>query len=257
MGSLKRFLLAALPFAAEAAFAQMVPPQIDVRKISKRNHSSNVAGMVGVGDCFVVLPTREITEIAEIDVMLPGPWERSAEHLAKQAAADAGANCLLPRQNYGAEEENYPVLRQYRAFLVTHVVVNIMGSFRLPVSAGAFKPFEQPAPSAGAAVPAPAALKAPVIAEKAVPHGPVWFGHVYLDSHDLVLDLSRMREKDWKAVSRDVERHFPRAEFEFLKEAYIHGETVVVDLRDRTVRHEDQKRADRPPVGRVYPLPLR
>ncbi|MDX6770319.1 MAG: hypothetical protein SF051_12360 [Elusimicrobiota bacterium] len=242
---------AALPWP-EAARAQPLPPRVEVRRVTDKKLPPLVAGMVGVGDCFVTLALREVTEVADVEVVLVGPWERSAEHVAKQAAADAGANCLLPRQGYGPEDENYPVVRQYRSFLVTTVVSGAMGTFRLPAPARAFRPPETAAPNAPApAAPAPAPAAAAAVEAPTVSHGPVWFERAYLESHDIVLDLSRMSEEEWEAVRRDVALYFPLAASEALRRARVVGGVVAIDLRRREVSRRDEPGAPEPRAGRA------
>lgn len=222
----------ALCLAAPAA-AQRVPPRVEVRKAAgAREHPRSAAGLVGVGNCLVTMAQPEVEELASVSVELRGPWERSAEHLAKQAAAELGANCLMPLSRYEPEGDAYPLLRQYRAFLVTTVVTGALGTFRVPAPARAFS---APGAAAAAVPPLPALRRPAPPPPEEVPHGPVWFEHAALESHDVVLDLARMDEAEWEMVHDDVAAYFPAAALRALTVARAHGETVVLDLRERRV----------------------
>jgi hypothetical protein len=249
---------AALLLAAAASALSGFPPRVDVRPLTKQSFQRSEARLVGVGDCFAQVSLPERTELAVVTVELIGPWERTAEHVAKQAAAEIGANCLMPLQDYGPETEDYPVVRQYRAFLVTTVFTGPMGAFRWAAPASAFR---RQAPPAAPAMPTLSRPEAPKPAKPApaveAPHGPVWFERALLESHDITLDLSRMSPAEWAAVREDVERYFPAEELRSLLLAQRQGESVLLDLRAlRVIRHEEKAPAPAPRRLITRPLPL-
>lgn len=255
-----RLLKAALGtcLIASPAAAMMVPPRVEVRKITKKNFSSLAAGMVGVGDCFAPMPFRELQEIAFVGVEKPGPWERSAEHLAKQAAAEIGANCLMPLHSYDAEGQDYPVVRQYRAFVVTTVVAGSLGGFRVPASARSFPPLPQDAPPEAPPPPQPSAGTGALndaVKDEEAGWGPAWFEEAHMAAHEIVIDTSRMSESNWAMVRGDIERYFPKEEAAILLQARAAGETVTVDLKRQKIRRQGAEELWPPPHGRLASPP--
>jgi len=232
--------LLALTLPAYAAF----PPRVEIRRLTKKSFARSDAGLVGVGDCLITHSEAEVVEVALVEVQVVVPWERSAEHVAKQSAAELGANCLMPLQEYGPEDGNYPVVRQYRAFFVTIVITVPHAAFRVPASARAFKRRSAAdaatVPALGSLQPPRPAADTPPPLPAGAPYGPVWFEHALIESHDIELDLSRISAAEWTMVSADLARYFPSSEFQNLAAAYARGETVRLDLKElRVQRHEE------------------
>lgn len=227
------------PFARPLP-AQTMPPRVELELLHEGRLSSLPVGGVGVGNCFANVALREMTEVAVLAVSVNGPWERSAEHLAKQKAAEAGANCLQPLASYGPEEEHYPIVRQYRAFLVTTSVTTIDGTFRFPASPKAFEPPPPPPPPL-AALPAARAASAAeepsgiLLAPPPEATDALWIEGPHIISHDIVLDLEKLSERRWEAVRGDIRKYFPASEFEVLEKARRGGGAVAIDLRARTI----------------------
>lgn len=227
--------------------AQPMPPRVEVLPLLKETLSSLPVGGVGVGDCFTPVTLGEMKEVALITVSVNGPWERSAEHLAKQVAAETGANCLQPLATYGPEETHFPVVRQYRAYLVTTSVTNIHGTFRFPASPRAFEQSSafEPLPSAFAA-PAPpetapddaAAAASPesVLAPSPTRTDPLWIDGSHILAHEIILDTAHMTPQNWEDVRGDVEKYFPAWEYKKLLKTRSRGGTVFLDLRRKTVK---------------------
>ncbi|MDP3542372.1 MAG: hypothetical protein Q8T11_07900 [Elusimicrobiota bacterium] len=234
--------IALLSFAVGGpAAAQPIPPLVELQTIHDGKLSSLPVGAVGVGNCFSPVALREMKEVAVLTVSVNGPWERSAEHLAKQKAAEAGANCLQPLASYGPEE-HYPVVRQYRAFLVTTSITTIDGTFRLPASPKAFEPPPQPPAPLAAAFPAPAPAAPPepageelLLARSPESEESLWVEGPHIIAHEIVLDLRKITPRGWESIRRDVGKFFPASDFETLKKARREGGSVSIDLRKRTI----------------------
>ncbi|UPT72761.1 MAG: hypothetical protein M0D55_12585 [Elusimicrobiota bacterium] len=228
--------------------AQPIPPRVELQFLGERKLSALPVGAVGVGNCFSPIVLREMTEVAALTISVNGPWERSAEHMAKQKAAEAGANCLQPLANYGPEEDHYPVVRQYRAFLVTTSVTTIDGTFRFPASPKTFEPAPQPLPAlaAPAAAAPPAKLSAAEETAELLlappPEGAEapWVAGPHITSHEIVLDLGAIDPRLWRDVRKDVKKYFPAPAFEALEKAKGAGRTVSIDLRRKSVHPLDE-----------------
>jgi len=235
------------PFAG-AASAQSLPPRVELELLLKEAPSSLPVGAVGVGNCFAPVLFGERTEVAVLTISVNGSWERSAEHLAKQKAAEAGANCLQPLASYGPEEENFPVIRQYRAYLVTTSATTIDGTFRFPASPRTFAPPPEVLPSLSSAfaAPPPAAAQPSAAGSKEdegelslapAPEGtdPLWISGPHITTHEIVLDLGRISPRKWADVRADIRKYFPPAEFETLKKAKRDGRKVTINLKEMTI----------------------
>ncbi len=230
--------------------AQPQPPRVELQLLVEKKPSALPVGAVGVGNCFSPVALREMTEVAVLTISVNGPWERSAEHMAKQKAAEAGANCLQPLSSYGPEEDHYPVVRQYRAFLVTTSVTTIDGTFRFPAPARTFEPPPQPLPTLGAsfAAPAAAASTSPVLppepAEALLAPPPdgaeaPWVDGPHIVSHEIVLDLAALEGERWEEVRKDVKKYFPAHALRTLEKAKGAGRSVSIDLRRKTIEPVD------------------
>lgn len=239
-------LLLSLPYRSfpGSALAQAMPPRVELERLLKEKTHSLPVGAVGVGNCFSPVALREMKEVAVLTVTVNGPWERSAEHLAKQKAAEAGANCIQPLASYGPEEDHYPIVRQYRAYLVTTSVTTIDGTFRFPASPRTFEPMIQQMPSLAAPFPvsAPTTSSAAAVETGELLLAPppeetdtLWVSGPHIFSHEIELDLRKITPHKWEAVKDDVKKFFPASEFEILNKAKIDGRPVSIDLRKKTI----------------------
>jgi|CXWL01.1.fsa_nt_gi hypothetical protein len=227
----RKILLGVLLFAAARARAQYLP-EMEVTPILKEKRPHMLASKVAVADCYTsALPGAQREEVALIKVTVRGSWERSAQHLASEKAAELGANCLLVVSSYGKDNAEYPVHRSYKAFRVTVPY----GPWRVPASAESLA-----SAAAGAAAPAfpMPRLSVPVIEKKpSVTHGDhlsrAMGEAVYV--HEAVLDPARADPEMWADVVQDVREYFGAAEAEKLARLVEAGKMVRVDLRAGTV----------------------
>lgn len=233
-----------LSYGAGSASAQANPPRVELERLIKEKTHSLPVGAVGVGNCFSPVTLREMKEVAVLTVTVNGPWERSAEHLAKQKAAEAGANCMQPLASYGPEEDHYPIVRQYRAYLVTTSVTTIDGTFRFPASPRSFEPMIQQMPSLAApfpvAAPAPSTAAVAEMGELLIAPPPeetdtLWISGRHIFSHQIELDLRNITPRRWENIRNDVKKFFPASEFEVLNKAKLDGRPVSIDLRKKTI----------------------
>jgi len=226
--------LAVLICGVSQVWAQY-PPEVEVTPILKEKRPHMLPSKVAVADCYSSqLPGAQREEVALIKVTVRGSWERTAQHLASEKAAELGANCLLVVSSYGKDNAEYPVHRSYKAFRVTVPY----GPWRVPASAESLASTANPASgAAGVDFPMPK-LKVPVI-ERKIPeaHGDhlsrAMGEAVYL--HEIVLDPSRMNSQVLADVALDVREYFGEAEAERLTRLVEDGKAVRIDLRTGTV----------------------
>lgn len=220
-------LLGVLLCAASLAWAQY-PPEVEVSLILKEKRPHMLAPQVAVADCNnSKLPGAQREEVAMVKVTVRGAWERTAQHLASEKAAELGANCLLVISSYGKDNAEYPVHRSYKAFRVTVPY----GPWRVPASAESLA-------SAASAAATPAfpmpKLKAPVIERKeSKTHGDhlsrAMGEAVYV--HEVTLDPSRADPGTWQDIVQDVREYFGEAEAEKLARLAEAGGAIRIDLR--------------------------
>lgn len=181
-------LLGVLLCASSRAGAQY-PPEVEVTLVLKEKRPHMLPSKVAVADCYTsALPGAQREEVALVKVTVRGPWERTAQHLASEKAAELGANCLLVVSSFGKDNAEYPVHRSYKAFRVTVPY----GPWRVPASAESLAAAAASG-STGFDFPLPK-LKAPVIEKKpSEAHGDhlrrAMGEAVYV--HEIVLDPSR------------------------------------------------------------------
>lgn len=218
--------LLALLFCAAPAAAQ-TNPLVEVVPAAKTAPRPHLAPQrVGVGDCYGV-PGAELEELAFIRVTLPGPWERTAEHLAKEKAGELGANCLLPAGGGGLDNMRGPAQRAYKAYRVTVP----MGSWQVPAP-------PESLPAAPAAGPAgrfqPAGLRqlAPP-AEHSAHLG--WLGSAATVEHLLAIDPTVAGAELWGDILKDAEEYFPAAEAARLRAAAEKRTAAGIDLINLSV----------------------
>ena len=224
----RKALLGVLLCAASGARAQY-PPEVEVTPILKDKRPHLLASNVVVADCYTsALPGAQREEVALVKVTVRGSWERSAQHLASEKAAELGANCLLVVSSFGKDNAEYPVHRSYKAFRVTVPY----GPWRVPASP---ESLASAATSGSAGFNFPLQkLKAPVIEKKpSEAHGDhlrrAMGEAVYV--HEIVLDPARADSETWADVVQDVREYFGEAEAEKLARLVDAGKTVRIDLR--------------------------
>ena len=222
-------LLGVLLCASSLAGAQY-PPEVEVTLVLKEKRPHMLASKVAVADCYTSsLPGAQREEVALIKVTVRGAWERSAQHLASEKAAELGANCLLVVSSFGKDNAEYPVHRSYKAFRVTVPY----GPWRVPASAESLASAATASGSAGFNFPLPK-LKAPVIEKKpSEAHGDhlsrAMGQAVYI--HEIVLDPARADSETWADVFQDVREYFGEAEAEKLARLVDSGKKIRVDLK--------------------------
>lgn len=223
----RKALLAVLLCGVSRSWAQY-PPEVEVTPILKEKRPHLLASKVAVADCYTrALPGAQREEVALVKVTVRGTWERSAQHLAAEKAAELGANCLLVVTSYGKDNAEYPVHRSYKAFRVTVPY----GPWRVPASAESLASAET-SRSAGFDFRFPK-LKAPVIEKKPDAHGDHLrraMGEAVYD-HEIVLDPSRADPETWADIVQDVREYFGEAEAEKLARLVEAGKAVRIDLR--------------------------
>lgn len=231
----RKALLGVLLCVASRASAQY-SPEVEVTPILKEKRPHMAASNVAVADCYTTtLPGAQREEVALVKVTVPGPWERSAQHLAREKAAELGANCLLLVASFGKDNAQYPVSQSYKAFRVTVPY----GPWRVPASPTSLvsAPAATGPRSAGFDFPQPT-LKVPVIEKKpSKAHGDhlsrVMGDAVYL--HEVILDPSRADPETWADVVQDVKEYFGEAEAAKLARLVAAGRTVRIDLKTGAV----------------------
>lgn len=228
-------LLGVLLCAASRIWAQY-SPEVEVTPILKEKRPHMLASNVAVADCYTnALAGSQREEVALVKVTIRGPWERSAQHLASEKAAELGANCLLVVSSFGKDNAQYPVQQSYKAFRVTVPY----GPWRVPASPASLvsAPAATGPRSAGFDFPQPR-LKVPVIEKKpAETHGDhlsrAMGEAVYV--HEAILDPARADPETWADVVQDVREYFGEAEVEKLARLVTAGRAVRIDLRTGTV----------------------
>jgi len=229
----RKALLGVLLFASQI-WAQS-PPEVEVTQILKEKRPHMLPSNVAVADCrATALAGAQSEEVALIKLSIPGAWERSAQHLAAEKAAELGANCLLVVSSFGKDNAQYPVQRSYKAFRVTVPY----GPWRVPASPASLvsAPSTMGPRSAGFDFPLPK-LKTPVIEKKPSIHGDhlsrAMGKAVYF--HEIVLDPARSEPAAWSDVEQDVREYFGEAETDKLSRLSTAGQALRVDLRTGTV----------------------
>lgn len=221
--------------SASRALAQY-PPEVEVTPILKGKRPHMLASGVAVADCYTsTLSGSQREEVALIKVTVRGAWERSAQHLASERAAELGANCLLIVSSFGEDNAQYPVQRSYKAFRITVPY----GPWRVPASPASLvsAPSAMGPRSAGFDFPQPR-LKVPVIEKKPSEiHGDhlsrAMGDAVYV--HEVVLDPSRADPETWADIIQDVREYFGEVESGKLARLAGAGKPVRIDLRTGTV----------------------
>lgn len=219
-GALLLLACAAAPAAAQNS------PVVAVTPLLKEARPHLAAQRVGVGNCYGVASAASTELIATIKVTLPGPYERTAEHLAKEKAGELGANCLLPEGAAGEEGTRYPVQRSYKALRV----LVPFGAYQVPASPGDF-PAPPAAPSGAFQPPGFKELKPP----PAHPAHLGWVGGKAVREHAVVIAPAATEPQVWADIVKDAEEYFPPADYALLLRAAGKDVPVRLDLVNFTI----------------------
>lgn len=218
-------LVSILAIMAGDAQAQ-TRPMIEIVPISTEKRPKLALQRVGVGDCYGVTGSQR-EEIALIQITVRGPWERTAEHLAKEKAGEAGANCLYPLYSAGEDNSSYPVRRNYRALRVTVPA----GAYRAPASPDAIAPMGK---SASADLPSLSEfpkLKVPEIRAAESHNGHLgWALGSGVVSHEVTIDFGKTDAPMRADILKDIEEYFPENDYRRLSEAADRGGQSRVEL---------------------------
>ena len=214
----------AMPAAAQHT------PVVAVTPLFKEARPHMAAQRVGVGNCYGVAAAASTELIAAIKVTLPGPYERTAEHLAKEKAGELGANCLLPEGAAGEDGGRYPVQRSYKALRV----LVPFGAYQVPASPGDF-----PAPPA-----APTGVfQAPGFKEfRPPPEHPAhldWAAGKAAREHAVIIDPAATETEVWAEIVKDAQEYFPQPDYARLLHAARKGIPVRLDFLNFTISEAD------------------
>lgn len=220
--SLLALLCCAAPGAAQTR------PLVEVVPAAKAAPRPHLAPQrVGVGDCYEV-PGAELEELAFIRVTLSGPWERTAEHLAKEKAGELGANCLLPAGGGGTDNMRGPAQRAYKAYRVTVP----MGPYQVPAAPESLPALPAAGPGAGNFQTAGFRQLTPP-AEHSAHLG--WLGSAATVEHLLAIDPATAGAELWDDILKDAEEYFPAAETARLRAAGESRTAAGLDLVNLSV----------------------
>lgn len=240
-------------FYASASAWTQTQPAIEVLRIIQEPRPHLPPQRVGVGNCYGVSAAQSVEELATIRVSIPGPSERTAEHLAKEKAGEIGANCLFPLNEAGEDNMRAPVQRVYKALRVTIPA----GSYQIPASPGDFpKAASSPKGSFQAAEFRP--LKPP---EKHSAHLG-WLSGKGVEKYEVVINTAGIEPSVWDDVLKDVKEFFPEAEAVKLRQAGERGAIVGIDIARLKVYEFKSGRAAagkasskrEPAVGEIEPI---
>lgn len=224
--------------AAAPAWAQ-TQPAIEVVRIVQGARPHLPPQRVAVGNCYGLSGEQKAEELATIKVSIPGPSERTAEHLAKEKAGEIGANCLFPLNEAGEDNLRAPVQRVYKAIRVTIPA----GSYQIPASPGDF-PKAAPAPKGSFQAAGFRPLKPP---EKHSAHLG-WLSGKGVEKYEVVINTAGIEPSVWDDVLKDVKEFFPGGEAVKLQQAGERGAIVGIDI-SRFKIHEFK--SGRPAAGKA------
>lgn len=218
-----------LACAAASAAAQQAPV-VTVTRILKEARPHLAAQRVGVGNCYGVASAASTELIATIKVTLPGPYERTAEHLAKEKAGELGANCLLPEGAAGEDSARYPVQRAYKALRV----LVPFGAYQVPASPGDF-PAPPAAPTGSFQAPGPKEFRPPPEHQA---HLGWTTGKAALE-HTVIIDPATAGPEVWAEIVKDAQEYFPPEDYARLQRAAAKGVPVRLDFVNFTISEAD------------------
>lgn len=232
-------ICASILCAAPAA-AQYVEPEVQVQKLSAKEHPPVAEDEPSImsADEFYRLRSKSFSmeEVAVVRIDFKGKWYRSADYLAREKAALLGANGLVLVGSIGREELGAGASMTYRAFRFTN-------SSGAPI-------YTKPAPEAPPAKPPEAPSGSPFIAPKpaetasvAPPSPPrkhrhfgwVWAKDASVLSHRLGFDTAQASKDELKQLTLYVRENFPAAEHKKLVKASGKRSKVVLDFVKVTV----------------------
>lgn len=208
-------------FCAVATARAQTQPVVEVDRIISAPRPHLPPQRVGVGNCYGLSAAQSVEELATIKVSIPGPSERTAEHLAKEKAGEIGANCLFPLREAGEDNMRAPVQRVYKALRVTIQA----GSYQIPASPGDFQK-AAPAPKGSFQAAGFQPLKPP---EKHSAHLG-WLSGKGVEKYEIIINTAGIEPAVWENIIKDVIEFFPEGEAVKLRQAGQNGAIVGIDL---------------------------
>jgi len=208
-------------FCACGRAAAQSLPVVEVDRIISESRPHLPPQRVATGNCYGLAGEQQTEELATIKVSIPGPSERTAEHLAKEKAGEIGANCLFPLRGAGEDNMRSPVQRVYKALRVTVPY----GPYQIPASPDAF-PKAPPAPKGSFQAVEFRPLKPP---EKHSAHFG-WLSGKGVEKYEIIINTAGIEPAVWENITKDVTEFFPEGEAVKLRQAGQSGAIVGIDL---------------------------
>jgi hypothetical protein len=216
--------------------AQYSPPKVELDlAASAVKYPHLEIDDVAVADCSGIsraAGTVRSEEIGTIRVLAYAPWYQTAEHLAKEKAGEAGANCLLMQYSAGLEgvPVSYPFQASYRAYRLTRLNGFGSTSFSTPIRADALLAAGQAAQDSSA----PQARLTPGPAG----HEHLWTSGNFIYRYEIGMDTTKFPKETWEDIARDFKEYFPPSEYEQLLLARRGKAKVLVDFKNMRIRRD-------------------
>ncbi|UPT75403.1 MAG: hypothetical protein M0D55_06860 [Elusimicrobiota bacterium] len=233
-------LAAALP---PTSSAQYVPPRVELEPaVSANKYPHLEADDVVMSDCIGINRTDgtiRSEEIGTIQIMAYTPWYQTAEHLAKEKAGEAGANCLMSQfpPGLGPIPVSYPFTIAYRAFRLTRQKGFGSTSYWIPIRADAAPSFV-PASTGGSNPPPGASAPQARPAPAPTGHAHLWTSGNFIYRYEIGMDTAKFSKETWEDVALDFKEYFPSSEYQQLLLARRGKEKVVVDFKNMRIRRD-------------------
>lgn len=241
MFRLELFLLAmTLP---PTSSAQYVPPRVELDSaISANEYPHLETDDVAVSDCIGIYRadgTIRSEEIGMIRIMAYTPWYQTAEHLAKEKAGEAGANCLMgqPSPGLGPIPVSYPYQVAYRAFRLTRQKGFGSTAYWIPIRVVA-APSSAQAPVGGSNPPPDSSAAQARRSMEPAGHEHLWTSGNFIYRYEIGMDTTKFSKGTWEDVARDFKEYFPPSEYNQLLLARKGGEKVLVDFKNMRIRRD-------------------
>ncbi|MHB0996009.1 MAG: hypothetical protein ACYC2I_06545 [Elusimicrobiales bacterium] len=236
---MKPYLLGLLLIMPPAVFGQ-AEPKVEISMIADGPRYHLALQRVAVGDCQAAPGPAQKEELAVVRVTVPLKWKRTAEHLAREKAAEIGANCLVPLYSSGEDYVSYPVRREYRAFRVVSGPYNApVGPESIPAAAGGNR---SPGPSGRMAFrPLKPPEKRDVLA---------WLAGKGVARNEIVVDLRLAGPDTLRDIGKDIEEYFPASEYAVFRKAAEEKRLIRIDLpgqRITVLAREKKDKEAQPP----------
>lgn len=212
-----------------SASAQFVEPEVQVQRLSEKEHSAVAEDEPSVMSADEFYRSRSgvfsVEEVAVIRVAFKGRWYRSADYLAREKAAALGANGLVLVESVGREDLGAGAVRSYRAFRLSDSFGRAV--YTKPEEGPRAKPPESVAP---VEKPRPAAAAPPATRRRHRHFDWVWTHDASVLSHRLGFDAAGASEEERNQLRLYVRENFPGAEYGKLVKALTARSKVVLDF---------------------------